>query len=210
MSWSDRALMSWSDRAPKGWSDPIRAGALAGLLALAACGFEPLYDPAGPAAAVAGRVDVAVIPGTTGYLMRERLVERLGAGGTPTHRLAIDLKLSQVGVALTEDDVTSRFDVVGVAEWKLVPIAGTVPVMAEEARAVSGYSAPTSATTSAFAILSARRDAEERLALVLADRIAQRIAVEAGAWSAPGGTALLPPGGIGAPIPQDDGPDLLP
>lgn len=195
--------MSWSDRA-------LRASALAGALALAGCGFEPLYDPAGPAASVAGRVEVAVIPGTTGYLMRERLVERLGEGGAPTHRLAVDLKLSQVGVALTEDDVTSRFDVVGVADWKLTPIAGTVPAMAEEARAVSGYSAPTSATTSAFAILSARRDAEERLALVLADRIAQRIAVEAAAWSAPGATTLLPPSGLGAPIPPDDGPDPLP
>lgn len=195
--------MWWSDRT-------ICAGALAGALALAGCGFEPLHDPAGPAAAVAGRVDVAVIPGTTGYLMRERLIERLGAAGTPTHRLAVDLSLTQVGVALTEDDVTSRFDVVGVAAWRLVPLDGTLPALAEEARAVSGYSAPTSATTSAFAILSARRDAEERLALVLADRIAQRIAVEAAVWSAPGGTALLPPGGLGAATPPDDGADPLP
>ena len=67
-----------------------------------------------------------------------------------------------------------------------------VPALAEEERAVSGYSAPTSATTSAFAILSARRDAEERLALVLADRIAQRIAVEAAVWSEGGGASLLP------------------
>ncbi len=133
-----------------------------------------------------------MIPGTTGYLMRERLVERLGDGGTSTHRLAVDLKLSQVGVALTEDDVTSRFDVIGVAAWRLVPLGGTIPALAEEERAVTGYSAPTSATTSAFAILSARRDAEERLALVLADRIAQRIAVEAASWSQGGGASLLP------------------
>lgn len=175
------------------WSEArLRAATLVGALALAGCGFEPLYDPAGPAAAVAGRVDVAVIPGTTGYRMRERLIERLGESGAPTHRLAVDLRLSQVGVALTEDDVTSRFDVIGVAAWKLVALGGSVPALEEEERAVSGYSAPTSATTSAFAILSARRDAEERLALVLADRIAQRIAVEAGSWSGGGGAGLLP------------------
>ena len=177
--------MWWSDRT-------LRGAALTAALALAACGFEPLYDPAGPSAAVAGRVEVAVIPGTTGYLMRERLIERLGEGGSPTHRLAVDLRLTQVGVALTEDDVTSRFDVIGVADWKLVPLGGGVPAVAEEERAVSGYSAPTSATTSAFAILSARRDAEERLALVLADRIAQRIALDADDWTRVGGASLLP------------------
>jgi len=180
--------MWWSER-----SSPRGGAALALTLALAACGFEPLYDPAGPAAAVAGRVEVEVIPRTAGYLMRERLVERLGPASEPTHRLAIDLGFSQVGVAITEDDVTSRFDVIGVADWRLTAFGAETPALAEEARAVTGYSAPSSATTSAFAILSARQDAEERLALLLADRIAQRIAVEAGDWAGAGARSAAEP-----------------
>lgn len=177
--------MSWSRRG-------LRAAALAAAVALAACGFEPLYDPAGPAAAVAGRVEVEVIPGTPGFLMRERLVERLGPAAAPTHRLAIELGFDQVGVAITEDDVTSRFDVVGVADWHLIPFGADTPAIAEEARAVTGYSAPSSATTSSLAILSARRDAEERLALLLADRIARRIAVAAPDWAGADATVPAP------------------
>jgi len=172
--------MWWSERS-------LRTAALGLTVALAACGFEPLYDPAGPAAAIAGRVEVAVVPGTPGYLMRERLVERLGPAAAPTHLLAIVLGFDQVGVAITEDDVTSRFDVVGVADWRLTEIGAETPALAEAARAVTGYSAPSSATTSSFAILSAREDAERRLAVLLADRIAQRIAVAADDWASGGG-----------------------
>lgn len=156
---------------------------LATLAALPACGFEPLYDPAGPAATTAGKVEVEVIEGTPGFLMRERLIDRLGPAQAPTHRLAVDLALDQVGVAITEQDVTTRFNVRGTAAWRLVPIGAGEPVLVGEAGAVSGYSAPASDTASAFAILSAQRDAEEQVALLLADRIAQRLALDAGAWA---------------------------
>lgn len=162
------------------WSERRRLLALAGAgLGLAACGFEPLYDPAGPAAALAGRIEVDVIPGSAGYAMRERLIERLGPAEAPTHRLAVDLRLTQVGVAITERDVTTRFDVAAVAEWRLYDRAVSGAVMAETERAVTGYSAPSSATASEFAILSARQDAENRLTTLLADRIAQRVALAA-------------------------------
>lgn len=150
---------------------------------VAACGFEPLYDPGGPAAAAEGRVLVGTIDGEAGFALRRRLVDRLGAAAAPTHRLEATLDLHQVGVAITEEDVTSRFDVIGVAAWALYPIDGAAPVASGEAEAVAGYSAPGADVTSAFAVLSARRDAEERLALILADRIAQRIAVEAAVWA---------------------------
>lgn len=161
-------------------------GALLAALALvAACGFEPLYDPAGPAAGAAGKVDVGVIDGQPGFAMRDRLVARLGLASAATHRLDVNLAFEKSGVAITQKDVTSRFDVTGTAEWKLTPLAGDRPVLSGTETAVTGYSAPTSETSSAFAILSAQRDAEERLAETLADRIAQRVAVAADDWAAP-------------------------
>ena len=50
-------------------------------------------------------------------------------------------------------------------------------------RAITGYSAPESETASAFASLAAQRDAERRLAVELADRIVQRLALSAGDWT---------------------------
>jgi LPS-assembly lipoprotein len=157
---------------------------LALALALAGCGFEPLYDPGGPAEAARGRIEIGVIEGGAGFAMRQRLVDRLGAAEAPTHRLEVDLSFARAGVAITERDVTSRFDAVGVADWRLVARGAGEPALAARERAVTGFSAPSTDTTSAFAVLSAERDAEERLALTLADRLALRVAVEAAAWSA--------------------------
>jgi LPS-assembly lipoprotein len=156
---------------------------VAALAALPACGFEPLYAPSGPAAAALGKVEVEVIEGTPGFLMRERLIDLLGPAEAPTHRLAVDLALDKVGVAITEQDVTTRFNIRGTAAWRLFPIGAAEPVLSGEAGAVSGYGAPSSDTASAFAILSAQRAAEETVALLLADRIARRLALDAGVWA---------------------------
>ncbi len=158
---------------------------LAGLgsLGLAGCGFAPLHAPGSPAEAIAGRVAVEAIDGSAGFAMRERLVTRLGPAMDETHRLAVSLRLDEVGVAITQQDVTSRFDVIAVATYALYPLGATEPVLTGETRAVTGYSAPSSSTASAFAILSARRDAEERLAVLLAERIARRLAIDAADWA---------------------------
>jgi LPS-assembly lipoprotein len=166
------------------WSEaPRLLGAAALAASLAACGFEPLYAPSGPAAAAQGRVEVAVIDGPIGFAMRERLIDRLGPAEAATHRLKIDLELDQQGVALTRKDETTRFDVTATAAWRLYPRAGGAPALSGETSAVTGYSAPADDTASAFAVLSARRDAEERLALTLADRIAQDLALDAAVWA---------------------------
>lgn len=161
----------------------VAALGLSALL-LAGCGFEPLYAPAGAAAGALGRVEVGVIDGEAGFEMRERLVARLGQPAGVTHQLDVDLAFVKSGVAITEKDVTSRFDVTGTAVWKLVPLSGDRAVLSGTETAVTGYSAPTSETSSAFAILSAQRDAERRLAATLADRVAQRVAVASDDWAA--------------------------
>ncbi len=162
-----------------------RRGVILMLAALAGCGFQPLYAPGGPAAGIAGRVAVDVIEGTPGFAMRERLVARLGPASAPTHRLTVSLALSEAGVAITSQDVTSRFEVTGIARYALVPIGGGEAVLGGTVDAATGYSAPSSSTSAsqAFAILSARRDAERRIAETLADRIAQRLAVDADLWA---------------------------
>ena len=168
--------MSWSER---------RRGLLAALAAaalLAACGFTPLYAPGGPAAAMGGRIEVAVIEGAPGFAMREELTGRLGPATAPTHRLDVTLDLEQTGVALTQQDVTTRYNVTGTADYALVPLDGGPPVAGGTVRALTGYSTPETVSASAFASLAAERDAERRLAVDLADRIVQRLALSAGDW----------------------------
>ena len=75
------------------------------------------------------------------------------------------LRLEPTGVALTQQDVTTRYNVTGTADYALVPLAGGPPVASGTVRAITGYSAPESVTASAFASLAAQRDAERRLAV---------------------------------------------
>jgi LPS-assembly lipoprotein len=163
------------------WSEPRRA--VLAALALAACGFTPLYAPGTPAAGMGGRVEVAVVEGAPGFAMREELTARLGPATAPTHRLDVTLRLEQTGVALTEQDVTTRYNVTGTADYALVPLAGGPPAAQGTVRAITGYSAPETVTSSAYASLAAERDAERRLAIELADRIVQRLALSAEDWT---------------------------
>jgi LPS-assembly lipoprotein len=170
--------MSWSER-------PTRRAALRalGLLPLAACGFTPLYAPGAPASRMAGLVEVGVIEGEPGFALRERLTQRLGPPTAPAYRLEIDMELERAGVALTQQNITTRFNVTGSAEYALVPLAGGPPVASGVVRSITGFSAPESETASAFASLSAERDAERRVAVDLAERILQRLALSAEEWA---------------------------
>lgn len=164
------------------WCSDRRA-LLGALFALGACGFAPLYGPGTPAAGLAGRIDVAPLDGAQGFALRERLVERLGRATEPTHRLEVDLAFAQEGAAITPDNVTTRFNLTGNAVYRLSPLAGGPPILAEELQAITGFSAPASETASAYATLAAERDAMDRLAVTLADQIVMRLAITAGEWA---------------------------
>lgn len=161
-----------------------RRALLAGLAILpmlvAGCGFEPLYDPGGPAAGMLGRVAVAPLDGAAGFALRERLTQRLGVADAAAYQLEIDLEVRQSEAAITRDAFVTRFNVVGEADFRLVPAGGGAPVLADRVRAITGYSAPASETSSAFAARVAMQDAEARLARTLADLIMARLALAAG------------------------------
>lgn len=164
------------------WSEPRRPRGAAPLvlaLGLAACGFTPLYDPGSAARASRGVVDIAVVPGASGFAFREQLQNRLGVATDPAYRLEADLDLVTSGVALTTGNVTTRFEVIGTADFVLVPLDGSAPVLGDTVEAVASYSAPESDIVSAFGTLSAQRNAELRVARTLADRIATRVLLEA-------------------------------
>ncbi len=162
------------------WCSDRRAFVLAVALLAGGCGFQPLYAPGTPAANMIGTIAVAPIAGDEpAFLMRERLTERLGAAELADYRLEVTLKLTRRGVALTQQDYTTRYNITGVADYRLVALAGGPPVRTGRVESFTGYSAPESETASAFASRVAEQDAELRLAATLADRIVMELAITA-------------------------------
>lgn len=153
--------------------------ALAGL-ALAGCGFRPLYGEGSPAAAMRGRFVLETPDGQPGFEMRERLLERLGPADQPVYRLSVRLDLDTEGSALTQQDYTTRYDVSGMARYEVLPLAGGAPVLTGTVTSATAYSAPEGDSSSAFASLVAGRDAEVRVARAMADQIVMELAVTAG------------------------------
>lgn len=154
--------MWWSDRIP-------RAAAL--LLTLASCGFTPLYGAGSSGRALEGRVVVGQLPGALGFALREQLTFRLGPVRNPAWALEVDTDVTARDVAVAQFD-TTRITLTGVARYRLTPRkAGTA--RHGKVRAFAAYSV----TGSPYAERVARRDAEKRLAITLANRIVSRLAL---------------------------------
>lgn len=101
--------------------------ALATLLALAGCGFTPLYggDAGQSASARLDEVAVNNIPERPGQMLRISLESQLHMAGTPGTELyalnvSYGIATSDVGVLL--DSATTRSRVMATAKWSLAPI----------------------------------------------------------------------------------------
>lgn len=152
----------------------VRRAALLGLLGLAGCGFTPVYGPDGSAAQLRGTIDFAEPVTVADYNLRRRLIERLG--DTVEGRYTLSATLSEVPTpaTITSDGDTTRFNIVGTADWALVDASGGI-VKSGKVETFTSYSA----TGSTVATQSARIDASQRLAIGLADLIIARLLISA-------------------------------
>jgi LPS-assembly lipoprotein len=162
--------MSWFDRRA------VLFGVAVGVaLGLSGCGFRPLYSRGQAAAALRGRVRVERIDGREGFFFREKLTERLGQSSDPEFRLTVRLNSNQTGLAITQSANVTRYNIDGAAAFTLIRLDGRRAVLNDTVRATAGYSA----TGSAYATQIAERDARERLAITLADKVASRVLLSA-------------------------------
>jgi LPS-assembly lipoprotein len=149
------------------------------LVTLSGCGLRPLYG-GGSGSAVAttlGSVTVAPIGGQSGWLMRNKLVERLGAGGTGTAAYRLDVTLddniTSFGVrsdqAATQERRTLR------ARYQLVDLSNGVVVLDSTA----GSDAGIDIVSSEYATVAAEQTALENLTDIVADQITARLALYA-------------------------------
>jgi LPS-assembly lipoprotein len=149
-----------------------RRSLLALPLALAACGFSPVYGPDGSGSKLRGQVFVQEPSTQAGYLLTRHLETRLGRGAT-AQRYALDINISteEDGLAVnTAGDIT-RFNLVGRVEYALRDTTAGTIVTSGKVENFTAYSA----TGTTVASLAAERNAVERLMVILGDQITARL-----------------------------------
>lgn len=151
---------------------------LAAAMALPSCGLQPLYTGGADGYAATGLAQVAVPPiaGRSGWLMRNALTDRLGAGGeaqAARYRLDVRLDDSLESLGILSDDTISRERRILRARYQLVD-TGTGEIVLD---ATAGSDAGIDVVSSDYATIAAEQRALENLADEVADRIVTQLAL---------------------------------
>ena len=160
-------------------SDARLVVALAALLLLGACGFQPVYGP-GPDAPGFQR-QVWVEPGLVrrDFELRERLIDRIGhAYRDARYTLSFEVATEETRLALEVGGQFSRNSLLGTARYSVVDNASGKTVHTGEVRSRAAYGG----TAETYPTQVAAEDAEFRLARSLADLIANRIELTYASW----------------------------
>lgn len=149
------------------------------FLPLGGCGLHPLYSggSSGPVATLLGSVQVGPIEGQPGWLVRTKLIDRLGEAGNSAPQYRLDVKLEdnltlyglRADQAATQERRTLR------ARYQLVDISAGTTLL--DATAGSDVSIDT--VSSEYATVAAEQTALENLSTIIADQIVARLAVYA-------------------------------
>lgn len=150
---------------------PDRRAFLASALALGACGFTPVYGPSGSARDLLNAVEIDPPRDREGYVLVRHLEERLGRASAPRFGLSIAIQLSEERMAITADNVATRFNVLGKTTYALREMGDGEVIASGFVESFTGYST----TGSTAATQAASRDARERLMTILGDKIITRL-----------------------------------
>jgi len=157
----------------------MRRLALAPLLLLAACGLHPLYGggTSSPVSGLLRSVEVAPIPGQQGWLVRTKLVDRLGAAGSAPARYRLDVTLDDniTSYGLRADQAATQERRTLRARYQLVDVTTGTVVLDETA----GSDASIDVVSSDYATVAAEQTALENLSGIVADQIVARLATYA-------------------------------
>ncbi len=152
-------------------SAPGRRAFLLMPLALAACGFTPALAPGGGAAGLLGTVRAANPTTKNDFDFVERIEERLGRPEDHRYDLAYTISTEALGVGITADSRTTRYNLTATIDYRLTETAGGAEVAKGRVQSFTAYAA----TGSTVAGLAAEEDAAYRLMRLLADQIVARL-----------------------------------
>ena len=159
---------------------------LAAAFILTGCGLRPLYGggSSGQVATTLTSVNVAPIPGQLGWLMFNKLKDRLGTENATGARYRLDVELDDdiVGLGIRGDRAVTRERRTLRARYKLVE-AATGQVVLD---ATAGSDAGIDVVRSPYATVAAEQTAAERLSDAVADQIVARLGIFAARSPRPG------------------------
>jgi LPS-assembly lipoprotein len=148
-------------------------------LLLSGCGLKPLYGggAGSPVAATLRSVQVGPIDGQAGWLVRNKLIDRLGAAGTgeSAYRLDITLDDNITAFGIRRDRAATRERRTLRARFQLISLSTGLVVL----DATAGSDAGIDIVSSEYATVAAEQTALENLADDVADQIAARISLYA-------------------------------
>jgi len=154
----------------------IRIATIAALcVALAGCGFTPLYG-GGKVAPQLSSIYVEPIAERNGYELRTRLIELLNSDGVlagKRYRLKITMSESSQGIALQNDATITRYNNRIQAKYVLSDASGTLVTQGTQSE-LSSYNV----VQSPYATLAGEQDSAKRAA----QDMAERIRLELGVW----------------------------
>lgn len=153
------------------------AAVLMALLAVAACGFQPIHGQRSEASGDAlAAIDIGLIADRTGQMLRNELLQQMQPrGGTTPARygLAIALSESLQDLAIRKDETATRANLIMTARFAVTSRADGKALFNSSVQSANSYNV----LTSDFATLSAREDARRRAVQQLATGIKQRLSV---------------------------------
>jgi len=146
------------------------------LLPLAGCGFAPAYGTNGVASGLRGRIHAADPTNRNTFQFVKQLESRLGRPQAPVFDLGYSLQTSEDGLAITTDQQTTRFNVIGKLDFTLTDRRDGTVALRGSVNSFTGYSA----TGTTVSTRTAQQDAYDRLMVILADKIVTRLIGAAG------------------------------
>jgi len=153
----------------------IRVAAIALLcVALAGCGFHPLYGDSHLSPRMA-TIYVEPVAEATGYELRNSLIDLLGSNGVTAgkaYRLTLTVANSSQGVALQKDATITRYNNTLTVSYVLADNKGK-ELTHGSLTGLSSYNV----ATAPYATQSARRDADMRALQDIAQRLSLDLAV---------------------------------
>ncbi len=155
-----------------------RRAFLLSLSGLAACGFEPAYGPNGSAAGLRGAILVDNPTDRYSFELVKQLEERLGQPVGPRFGLAIDLRLEEDDLAITQEQEILRYNIIGRANFTIYDLNTKEALYQSAANSFTSYAA----TGTNVSTAAAEQDAYDRLMVILADQITTRLIASSGSW----------------------------
>lgn len=146
-------------------------------LPLAACNFQPVYGPGGSGSAIRNQIRMADPNSRLDFELVARMEDRIGSGSAYDLSYAIDVETRNL--AIDAAAVINRINFAGTLSFSLREAQSGRVVQSGEVSTFTSYAT----TESPVATEAARRDAQDRLAIALADQLVTRLIAGAPQWS---------------------------